>query len=263
MEVKSAIAKEIKKYALPDEKQKMVIEIGAGDGKLGELLGRLNPLSIITSIDLRGNFVTEQNNHQVVLANCENLPFKNSLFEVVVAVRSLHFIENLEKGLGEIDRILKPGGIFLAIYYPVFQFEDELAGEIFNKFGSNLLEAEMKEYWSSETAKNFLTYCDPENEARKKLYGNDEQITFDHTEKIDLLDLEKVLVESEIVKKFIARNGKLHFDQKFEVLQQDLLELEGFDFSDLLFVNCTFSITFQISLLLSKKPNNVLEEDLN
>lgn len=258
MEVKSAIAKEIKKYSLPDEKTKMVIEIGAGDGKVSQILGQLNPFSVITSVDLRKHFIPDKNNHQFVLANCENLPLKTSSFDVVVAVRSLHFIKNLEKGLREIDRILKPGGIFIAIYYPIFKFENNLAGEIFNKFCSNLLEAELKEYWSSETAKNFLTYCDPDNKSRKKLYGSDEQISFNHTEEIDLLDLEKVFVESEIVKRYVVRNGKLHFDQKFEELQSYLLELKGFDLTDLLFVNCTFLITFQISLQLSKKPNNVV-----
>jgi len=260
MEVKSAIAKKLQRYISPDDKSKLALEIGAGDGVQGEHFGRLNPFSVIASVDLRGSFVPRQKNHQFVLANCQNLPFKDETFDVAVAVRSLHFIEDLKKGLREIDRVLKPGGILLVISYPIFRFENSSASEIFNKFCQNLLHTELKEYWSSTTAENFFNYCDPGNEDRKKFYGDDEEISFNHEEEIDLLDLETIMLESEIVKRFILRHGKLLFDQEFEELQRNLLELNGYVYSDLLFVNCRFMINFQITLLVSKKSKNVIDQ---
>lgn len=50
-------------------------------------------------------------------ANAENLPFKNSLFDRVIATCLLHHIEKPERALEEINRVLKPnrtGTIFLS-----------------------------------------------------------------------------------------------------------------------------------------------------
>jgi SAM-dependent methyltransferase len=43
----------------------------------------------------------------------ENLPFENSVFDVVIAKDTLHHFSNTEKALSEISRVLAPGGLFI------------------------------------------------------------------------------------------------------------------------------------------------------
>lgn len=43
----------------------------------------------------------------------ENLPFENSVFDVVIAKDTLHHFSDTQKALSEISRVLKPGGVFI------------------------------------------------------------------------------------------------------------------------------------------------------
>lgn len=43
----------------------------------------------------------------------ENLPFENSVFDLVIAKDTLHHFSNTEQALSEISRILTPGGLFI------------------------------------------------------------------------------------------------------------------------------------------------------
>jgi SAM-dependent methyltransferase len=43
----------------------------------------------------------------------ESLPFANSQFDLVIAKDTLHHFNNVEKSLGEISRVLSPGGVFV------------------------------------------------------------------------------------------------------------------------------------------------------
>ncbi len=47
---------------------------------------------------------------EVVLADSENLPFADSTFDAVTVAFGVRNFENLEKGLTDIHRVLKPGG---------------------------------------------------------------------------------------------------------------------------------------------------------
>jgi SAM-dependent methyltransferase len=43
----------------------------------------------------------------------ENLPFENSVFDLVIAKDTLHHFSNTEKALSEISRVLTPGGLLI------------------------------------------------------------------------------------------------------------------------------------------------------
>ena len=54
------------------------------------------------------------NNHLNFLpADATDLPFKNSEFDLVLSFMVMHHISNWKKAFEEIDRVLKPGGIFI------------------------------------------------------------------------------------------------------------------------------------------------------
>ena len=53
-----------------------------------------------------------QNKIKMVQGDSEDLPFGNDHFDAITVAFGVRNFENLEKGLSEIQRVLKPGGIF-------------------------------------------------------------------------------------------------------------------------------------------------------
>ena len=53
-----------------------------------------------------------------LVANAEELPFQDSSFDIVTAMGVLHHTPNIDKAIGEIYRVLKPGGrVALMLYH--------------------------------------------------------------------------------------------------------------------------------------------------
>ncbi|HEC93058.1 MAG TPA: SAM-dependent methyltransferase [Candidatus Atribacteria bacterium] len=90
-------------------KVKKSIEIGVGSGKFAM------PLGIKIGIDPspRMREIAEKRGIEVIDAIAEDLPFKNSQFELALMVTSICFVDNLDLTFKEIYRILKPGGYLI------------------------------------------------------------------------------------------------------------------------------------------------------
>ena len=54
---------------------------------------------------------------KLILADCCNMPFKGEEFDFVTTVNTAYFWEDTEKGLAEIYRVLRSGGIFFNAVY--------------------------------------------------------------------------------------------------------------------------------------------------
>jgi len=90
-------------------KVKKGIEIGVGSGKFAV------PLGIKIGIDPspRMRKIAQKRGIEVIDAVAEELPFKNSQFELVLMVTTICFVDNLDLAFREIYRILKPGGYLI------------------------------------------------------------------------------------------------------------------------------------------------------
>ena len=99
-----------------------LLEIGGGNGKLWEN----------RNIDLRNreiflSDISEGMVHEVrkklgkdyncIALDCQAIPFKDGYFDTVIANHVLFYVQNLEKGLSEICRVLKDNGIFYCSTY--------------------------------------------------------------------------------------------------------------------------------------------------
>ena len=95
---------------------KQLLEIGAGTGHWTEFFAQ-NGFSV-TGIDIAEKMIAQAKqkkipNAQFEIASAESLPYGDEQIDNIVAVTSLEFIENQEKAISEIFRVLKPGGYFI------------------------------------------------------------------------------------------------------------------------------------------------------
>lgn len=152
-----------------------LLEIGCGNGKLWEN----------RNIDLRNreiflSDISEGMVHEVrkklgkdyncIVADCQAIPFKDGYFDSVIANHVLFYIQNLEKGLSEICRVLKDNGIFYCSTYgkehmkeitglvQSFNSKVELSqNSLFDIFGIENGEMILKKYFKSV---QFIPYKD-------------------------------------------------------------------------------------------------------
>jgi SAM-dependent methyltransferase len=108
-----------------------LLEVGCGRGGGAAYVARaLGPRRVV-AVDLspraialcRGRF--RQPNLSFEVGDAEHLPFADGAFDVVLNVESSHCYGHFDLFLGEVRRVLRPGGHFL---YADFRFQDEIAG---------------------------------------------------------------------------------------------------------------------------------------
>lgn len=109
---------------LPPLAGRAVCEIGVGQGHLYRRLLAAAPRSLV-GVDIALPYLRElkQRGHHVLLANAENLPFRDA-FDVVVATDILEHVFNVGDFLVSVHRALKNDGVF-AVRVP---FDENLMG---------------------------------------------------------------------------------------------------------------------------------------
>jgi ubiquinone biosynthesis O-methyltransferase len=93
-----------------------VLDVGCGDGVLGSALARRG--AHVTGLDTdpqmlaaaRDRARSESVELHLVRGRAEALPFEGETFDRVVAVTVLCFVRETDRAVGEIARVLKPGG---------------------------------------------------------------------------------------------------------------------------------------------------------
>jgi ubiquinone/menaquinone biosynthesis C-methylase UbiE len=102
-----------------------VLEIGAGPGAATEELRKR--ARRVTSLELNYRFAvgirrrSQNANGTVVQGDASALPFAEKTFSAAIAVLVLHHLgtrEAQERAFAEVFRILRPGGVFLAVEIP-------------------------------------------------------------------------------------------------------------------------------------------------
>jgi len=117
-------------------KAQRILDIATGTGDLAIMIAE-NTTAKITGLDLSCGMLemARKKVHKKDLESCielvqgdsENLPFKDHSFDGVTVSFGIRNFENLNKGLSEIYRVLKPGGTFFILefaqpqYFPVKQ----------------------------------------------------------------------------------------------------------------------------------------------
>ncbi len=98
---------------------KTVLDIGCGGGIFSETLARAG--ARVSGIDQSTRSIEQARRHALDedlrvdyhVADAAGLPFTDHSFDLVVASEVLEHVEDLQAVLGEIARVLRPGGLFV------------------------------------------------------------------------------------------------------------------------------------------------------
>jgi demethylmenaquinone methyltransferase/2-methoxy-6-polyprenyl-1,4-benzoquinol methylase len=103
---------------------KMILDIATGTGDLAILMATTKVEKII-GLDISSGMlevgkkkIADKNlsdKIEMMLADSENMPFEDNTFDAITVAFGVRNFENLEKGLAEILRVLKPNGIFVIL----------------------------------------------------------------------------------------------------------------------------------------------------
>lgn len=94
-----------------------VLEIGCGTGEFAARLVDAFPETRVTAVDTSPRMVELASMRGLAarVADVQELPFADESFDVVAALWVLYHVRDLERGLDEIRRVLRPGGTLVAI----------------------------------------------------------------------------------------------------------------------------------------------------
>lgn len=101
-----------------------ILDIATGTGDLALMMAKLNPKKII-GLDISSGMLEVgkqkiakanlSDKIEMIVGDSENIPFDNNTFDAITVSFGVRNFENLDKGLTEIYRVLKPGGKFVVL----------------------------------------------------------------------------------------------------------------------------------------------------
>ncbi len=116
------LARRIAECLAPSGGEPIIVDLGTGPGFLSLELHKLLPQARIIGVDPSEAMLqmARENAHRAGMSNyearlgrAEELPVESNSVDLVVSQSSFHEWEDPQKGLAEVFRVLKPGGILL------------------------------------------------------------------------------------------------------------------------------------------------------
>lgn len=119
---------------LPIKPHDNVIDLCCGTGDLSGIVKKLYPKACIIGIDFSEKMLeiaqSKYNNIQYIQADVTHLPYPDNCFDIAIMGFGLRNIQNAEKAVEEVYRILKNGGIFLHLDFGEKNFLSKIFDEI-------------------------------------------------------------------------------------------------------------------------------------
>ncbi|HYM30927.1 MAG TPA: methyltransferase domain-containing protein [Candidatus Cybelea sp.] len=112
----------------------LVLDLGCHDGTLGRALNGHPRIGRLVQCDL-SHAMAQRTGDLALVADEEALPFAAESFDAVLSALTLHWVNDLPGTLAQINRCLKPDGLFLAAM---------LGGETLSELRRCLLDAEVE-----------------------------------------------------------------------------------------------------------------------
>ena len=140
-----------------------ILDIATGTGDLAIMMAK-NTNAKITGLDLSAGMLDVgrkkvkeaglDSRIEMVQGDSESLPFQDNSFDCITVSFGVRNFENLEKGLAEINRVLKPGGTFVILefsYPTAFPMK-----QLYTFYSKNILPAIGKMVSKDQSAYTYL-----------------------------------------------------------------------------------------------------------
>ncbi len=103
--------------AIREAQPSRVLEVGCGGGQFAARIAEENPQARVVATDLSPRMAELAASRGVVaqVADVQALPFEDGAFDVVGAMWMLYHVPDLGAGLAELRRVLRPGGLLVAV----------------------------------------------------------------------------------------------------------------------------------------------------
>ncbi len=103
----------------------LILEVGVGTGRFAE---KLSAIGIDASLDM---LKVAKKRVEVVRGDANSLPFKSEVFDAVLLIVTICFLENPKKAVEEIRSVLKKGGYLIIGFVP----KNSALGKLYEKKG--------------------------------------------------------------------------------------------------------------------------------
>jgi len=147
---------------------KAVLEVGSGrGGGANHLASWFKPASY-TGLDLAqsavdlANETHHQPNLKFIQGSAESIPFNNDSVDVILNVESCHSYGSVDKFLGEVKRVLKPGGYLLLV-----DFRNEKNVENMQTLRDQLRSTGMQMIEEEDITQNVIRSIEAEDESKR------------------------------------------------------------------------------------------------
>ncbi len=101
---------------LGDLSGKRVLDAGCGKGRYAGILKRRFPTARVTGLDISAEMLgCVPPGIETVQQSILDIPFENGSFDAVVCIEALEHVVHVEQAVGELARVLRPGGILVLI----------------------------------------------------------------------------------------------------------------------------------------------------
>ena len=139
--------------------QEAVLDAGCGTGSFLRHLLNMGHLGRLVGIDQSAAMVeqTKCEGIECVLGDVRELPFEDASFQWVTARHMLYHVTDIPQALRQFQRVLEPGGQFLAITNSIESqpFTKSLYNDMLNAFGYPAMNSPVRTF-SMENAKDIL-----------------------------------------------------------------------------------------------------------
>lgn len=108
----------------------VVLDLGCGTGSAGAAFKRAGATVVGADLSPACAAVASRRLDAVVRCHSSRLPFRDESFDAVVARGALHHMQHPERAVAEVRRVLRRGGVFLALDPREFAWLEPLKGAI-------------------------------------------------------------------------------------------------------------------------------------
>jgi ubiquinone/menaquinone biosynthesis C-methylase UbiE len=102
-----------------------VLEVGGGEGELAERIVKELGAGVV-GVDQSERMVEIQRSKGIDarVGDVQDLPFADGKFDVALAAWMLYHVPDLDRGLAELARVLRPGGVLVAVTNALDHFQE-------------------------------------------------------------------------------------------------------------------------------------------